>query len=236
MRRDLAWSLTAILFFAVSTWFIVTAFYNYYTLNVEQYAANFISCLVGQDLALNSTCSASPCRIDMGPGDRVLNLTVENPTSFPLVLLLREGGGAKAAVAVYGSARLEIRFGKPLMVEPIPTNALTMASPKVVTTNETATAIIQVGQIMEVGPLLAGITTLASFFASSALATYLSKKPLTKMYHNAGYNKRILASVTALAFITSAFTVAYLVNLRGLPATIQLFLFFIVKLFYPLIL
>jgi len=236
VRRDLAWSLVATLFFATSTWFIVIAFYNYYyTLNVELYVANFVSRLVGQDLALNYTCSASPCKIVLGSGDKVLNLTVENPTASPLVLLLKEGD-ARAAVAVYGLARIEIRFDKPLMVEPVPTNALTVASPKVVTTNETTTAIVQATQIIEAGPLLAGISTLASLFASSALATYLSKKPLTKMYHNAGYGKRMLASISALAFITSASTVAYLVNLRGLLATIQLFLFFIVKLFYPLIL
>jgi len=128
-RDDVRWAIAwflVVIFFAASTWFIVTAFFNYYyTLNVTQYVANFISRIIGQDLALNSACSASPCRIDMGPGDKVLNLTVENPTAFPLVLLLREGGGAKAAVAVYGSARLEIRIDKPLVAEPPPTNALT---------------------------------------------------------------------------------------------------------------
>jgi len=59
-----------------------------------------------------------------------LNLTVDNPTASPLVLLLKESG-AKAAVAVYGSVKLEIRFDKPLVVEPAPTNALTAISPKI---------------------------------------------------------------------------------------------------------
>ena len=92
------------IFFAAFTWFIVTAFFNYYyTLNVTQYVVNFLDRLVGQGLALNYTCSASPCRIDLGPGDKVLNFTVENPTSSPLVVLLRGEGGAVATAAVHGS-------------------------------------------------------------------------------------------------------------------------------------
>jgi len=236
VRRDLAWSLVATLFFATSTWFIVTAFFNYYyTTNVTQYVVNFLSRLVGQDIMSNYTCSTSPCRIDLSSGDKVLNLTVENPTTLPLVLLLSESGGAKAAVAIYGSARLEIRFGKPLMVEPAPTNALTVASPKVIRTNETTTTLIRVSQIIEMSSLLAGISTLASLLISSALATYLSRKPLAKMYYGIGYNWYVLICITALAFIVSACTMACLVNLKGFPATVQLLLFFMVKLSYPLI-
>jgi len=182
VRQAIAWFLVVI-FFAASTWFIATAFFNYYyTTNVTQYVVNFLSRLVGQGIMLNYTCSTSPCRIDLSSGDKVLNLTVENPTTLPLVLLLSESGGTKAAVAIYGSARLEIRFGKPLMVEPVPTNALTVASPKVIRTNETTTTLIRVSQIIEVSSLLAGISTLASLLVSSALATYLSRKPLAKMY------------------------------------------------------
>jgi len=100
----------------------------YYTLNVTLYVADFLSRLVGQGLALNYTCSASPCGIDLGPGDKVLNLTVENPTTSPLVVLLRGEGGAVATATVHGSIRLIIRFTKSLEAEFYPTNALTIVN------------------------------------------------------------------------------------------------------------
>jgi len=235
VRRGMAWPLAAT-FFAVSTWLIVTAFYNYYyTLNVGQYVANFLSRLVGQDLALNYTCSTSPCRIELGHGDKVLNLTVDNPTASPLVLLLKEDG-VKATVALHGSVKLEIQFEKPLLVWPVPTNALTAVSPSEIRTNETVATAIRVYQIVVVDSLLAGISALASISVSSALAAYLSRKPLAKMYHGIGHNRNVLIYITAAAFITSAYTVAYLINLKGLPAVVQLFLFFMVKFSYPLIL
>jgi len=231
VRRNMAWPLAAT-FFAVSTWLIVTAFYNYYyTLNVGQYVANFLRSLVGQDLALNYTCPTSPCRIELGHGDKVLNLTVENPTVSPLVLVLRESG-VKATVVVHGSVRLEIQFKKPLLVEPVPTNALTAASPSDIRTNEAVATAIRVYQVV-VDSLLAGISALASLSVSSALATYLSRKPLAKMYHWVGHNRKVLIYTTASAFITSAYTVAYLRNLKGFPATLQLFLFFMLNSLTP---
>jgi len=233
VRRGMAWSLIAILFFAASTWFIVTTFFNYYyTLNVGQYVASFVSRLVGQDLALNYTCSTSPCRIDLGPGDKVLNLTVENPTASPLVLLLRESGGAKAAVAVYGLARLEIRFDKPLTVEPVPSNALNVVSPKIVATNETTTASIHVSQIVGVEPLFTAVSTLAAFFTTSTLATYLSRKPLAKMYHDAGHSYDTLAFIS-LAVLIGLGLVGYLKDNISLTA-VCFASFFMFKLLYPL--
>ena len=232
MRRGIAWFFVTI-FFAASTWFIVTAFFNYYyTTNVTLYVVNFLSRLVGQELALNYTCAASPCKIALGPGNKVLNLTVENPTASPLVLLLRESGGAKATVAVYGSARLEIRFDKPLVVEPASTNALIAASPMVVATNETTSANIRVFQIVGIEPLFAATSTLVAFFTPSALATYLSKRPLTKMYYHAGRSYKALSSIS-LATLIGLGLVAFLTSNRSLTVA-YLASFFMTKLLYPL--
>jgi len=231
-RWAIAWFLVVI-FFAASTWFIVTAFFNYYyTTNVTQYVVNFLSRLAVQDLALNYTCAASPCKIALGTGNKVLNLTVENPTASPLVLLLRESGGAKATVAVYGSARLEIRFNKPLVVEPASTNALIAASPRVVATNETTSANIRVFQIVGMESLFVATSTLAAFFTPSALATYLSKRPLTKMYYHTGRNYKALSYIS-LATLIGLGLVGYLTSNRSLTVA-YLASFFMAKLLYPL--
>jgi len=60
----------------------------------------------------------------------VFNLTVENPTTSPLIVMLRREDGVVAVVAVESSARLSIRFTKSLEAEFYPTNALTIVNPK----------------------------------------------------------------------------------------------------------
>lgn len=175
VRRGIAWFFVTI-FFAASTWFIVTAFFNYYyTLNVTLYVADFLSRLVGQGLALNYTCSASPCRIDLGPGDKVLNFTVENPTTSPLVVLLRGEGGAVATATVHGSIRLIIRFTKSLEAEFYPTNALTIVNPTKIGVNEPTTAEVEVVPLLSVNTFLLATSTVIGVLTSSLVYNHIAK-------------------------------------------------------------
>jgi len=240
VRRDIAWSLFVVFFVATSMWFIVVAFYNYYyASNVTQYVANLVSRLVGQDLALNYTCSTSPCRIDLGPGNKVLNLTVENPTTSPLVILLRGEGGATATVAVYGSIRLTICFTSSLNAEFYPTNALTVVNPKSVGVSETTTAEVEVVPLLSVNTFFATISTVVGVLTSSLVYNHVAKKPLTKIYHRRPVIWGIVLALMPALFFASVYLIAYF-NIWTHKATqisvITLLLAYVLfKLHYPLI-
>jgi len=117
-------------------------------------------------------------------GSRVLSITVDNPSFYPVVLLAREmRGNATVAVVAYGTTAISLRFNNTLVVTPYPMHPLVVARPRYVITDRSASVHIEAPPILDANTALAVLSLLAGLITSALASSHFAKKPLTKMYH-----------------------------------------------------
>jgi len=171
----------AVLYF--SLWFAITVFSTYAsTYNTTKYITEVLSAIDGHRPSSIHSCLTS-CNITMG-GRHVLNIAVDNPSVYPLVLLAREiRGNATVAVVVYGSPTISIEFNDTLVVTPYPTHPLVVAKPRYIIADKSASANVETLQILDANTVVAALSLLAGVTTSALASSHFAKKPLAKMYH-----------------------------------------------------
>jgi len=184
MEKSLvAVAIVAVLYFSLSLWFAITVFSTYAsTYNTTKYITEVLSAIDGHRPSSIHSCLTS-CNITMG-GRHVLNIAVDNPSVYPLVLLAREiRGNATVAVVAYGSPTISIEFNDTLVVTPYPTHPLAVARPRYIITDKSASANVETLQILDANTAVAALSLLAGLITSALASSHFAKKPLVKMYH-----------------------------------------------------
>ncbi|ABO07537.1 hypothetical protein [Pyrobaculum calidifontis] len=176
-------AIVAVLYFSLSLWFAITVFSTYAsTYNTTKYITEVLSAIDGHRPSSIHSCLTS-CNVAMG-GPHVLNIAVDNPSVYPLVLLARETrGNATVAVVAYGAPAISIEFNNTLVVTPYPTHPLVVAKPRYIIADKSASANVETLQILDANMAVATLSLLAGVIASALASSHFAKKPLAKMYH-----------------------------------------------------